>query len=197
MVWNEWGRLTRFLESARVAFGREDNLWGALELADAASAKVRVLNGDAKYQVSLAQHREAVSDSWLLHASVLVCYYALAEAAAGDKLGVDDVACLGGIEVWGQRLLDAVKADWNQVKAGKAGAVEVAVVRNTIAHGERSYSQSALNRLHSAGGVSTANVNDPVVLDYATLHEYRSRLKSLLRVAQVRGDETAREDEAT
>ena len=69
----------------------------------------------------------------------LLSYYALAEAAAADKLGVDDVADVGGIEVWGQRLLDAAKAEWKQVKAGKAGAVEVAVVRNTIAHGERSY----------------------------------------------------------
>ena len=27
VVWTEWGRLTRFLESAGVAFAREYNLW--------------------------------------------------------------------------------------------------------------------------------------------------------------------------
>jgi hypothetical protein len=196
MVWTEWGRLTRFLESARIAFAREYDLWGALELADPASAKVRVVNGDVTYQASLVQHREAVSDSWLLYASVLLSYYALAEAAAADKLGVDDVADVGGIEAWGQRILDAATANWNAVKAGKAGAVEVAVVRNTVAHGDRFYSQRGVNRLQAAGVRPGATMGAPVLLDYTTLHEYRARLRSLLRVAQVRGADNAVEDGA-
>lgn len=187
MVWSEWGRLTRFLESARIAFAREHELWGALELADTVSAKIRVKNGEASYQASLIQHREAVSDGWLLHASALLWYYALAEAAAAVKLSVDDIADIGGIEVWGQRLLDAANADWIDVKAGKAGAVEVAVVRNTIAHGERCYSQRGINRLLAAGAVNAAQPGASVVVDYSTLHEYRARLRSLLRVGQVRG----------
>ncbi len=194
MVWTEWGRLTRFLESARIAFAREYALWGALELANPASAEVCVVNGRATYRASLDQHREAVSDSWLLHASVLLSYYALAEAAAADTLGDPDVA-VGGIEIWGRRLLDAATADWEAVKAGKAGAVEVAVVRNTVAHGERCYSQRGVNRLQAAGAV-TAKPGDRVVLDYATLLEYRARLRSLLRVGQVRGADSAGEDEA-
>jgi hypothetical protein len=196
VVWTEWGRLTRFLESARIAFAREYDLWGALELADPAAAKVRVMNGEATFQASLDQHREAVSDSWLLCASVLLSYYALAEAAAADKLGLDDVADVGGIEVWGQRLLDAATADWNVVKAAKAGAVEVAVVCNTIAHGERHYSQRGVNRLQAAGVLTTAKPGAPVLLDYPTLHEYRARLRSLLRVAQVRGADNAGESGA-
>jgi hypothetical protein len=193
VVWAEWGRLTRFLESARIAFARECGLWGALELADAASAKIRVKNGEATYQASLVQHREAVSDSWLLHASVLLSYYALAEAAAADKLGVDDVANVGGIEVWGQRLLEAANADWDDVMDGKAGAVEVAVVRNTIAHGERCYSQRGVNRLQAAGVAPAPSSGASVLLDYHTLLKYRARLRSLLRVAQVRGADQAGE----
>ena len=44
--------------------------------------------------------------------------------------------------------------------------------------------------------VTTGKPGDPVLLDYPTLHEYRARLKSLLRVAQVRGADNAGEDEA-
>ncbi|WP_018879211.1 hypothetical protein [Thioalkalivibrio sp. ALE9] len=196
MVWTEWGRLTRFLESARIAFAREHQLWGALELADTASPKIHVKNDEATYQASLIQHREAVSDSWLVHASVLLSYYALAEAAAADKLGVDDVADIGGIEVWGQRLLEAANADWKDVKDGKAGAVEVAVVRNAIAHGERCYSQRGINRLTASGIATTADPGAPVLVDYPARHEYRARLRSLLRVGQVRGAEHSGEDGA-
>lgn len=187
MIWTEWGRLTRFLESARIAFARESKLWESLELADASSAKIRTENGKATYQASLEQHRQAVSDTWLLYASLLLSYYALAEAAAADKLGLDDVTDVGGIEVWGQRLLDAAAANWQDVKDGKAGAVEVAVVRNTIAHGDRTYTQRGINRLQAAGGQVSVSPGSPLQLDYAALHEYRARLRSLLRVGQVRG----------
>ncbi|WP_144329367.1 hypothetical protein [Tepidimonas charontis] len=187
MIWTEWGRLTRFLESARIAFARESQLWESLELADASSAKIRTENGKATYQVSLEQHRQAVSDTWLLNASILLSYYALAEAAAADKLGLDDVTDVGGIEVWGQRLLDAAAANWHDVKDGKAGAVEVAVVRNAIAHGDRTYTQRSINRLQAAGVQVSVSPGAPLQLDYTALHEYRARLKSLLRVGQVRG----------
>lgn len=187
LIWTEWGRLTRFLESARIAFARESKLWESLELADATSAKIRTENGKATYQASLEQHREAVSDTWLLNASVLLSYYALAEAAAADKLGLADVADIGGIEIWGKRLLDAAAADWQDVKDGKGGVVEVAVVRNTIAHGDRTYNQRGINRLQAAGAQVSINPGAPLQLDYASLHEYRARLRSLLRVGQVRG----------
>lgn len=187
LIWEEWGRLTRFLESARIAFARESKLWESLELTDASSAKIRTENGKATYQATLKQHRQALSDTWLLYASLLLSYYALAEAAAADKLGLDDVTDVGGIEVWGQRLLDAAAANWQDVKDGKAGAVEVAVVRNTIAHGDRTYTQRGINRLQAAGGQVSVSPGSPLQLDYAALHEYRARLRSLLRVGQVRG----------
>ena len=33
-VWTEWAELTRFMESARMAFARERNLWHSLEITD-------------------------------------------------------------------------------------------------------------------------------------------------------------------
>ena len=187
MVWSEWGRLTRFLESARIALARESDLWGSVEVTDSASVSIRSNQEGMTYQASLEQHRQAAADSWLLHASILLSYYALAEGAAAEKQGIDDAAAIGGIEVCGQRLLDAAGSSWQEVKGGKGGAVEVAVIRNTIAHGERHYTQRGVNRLKVAGVETPAAAGNPIELDYPSLHEYRARLRSLLRLGQVRG----------
>lgn len=72
MIWDEWGSLTRFHESARLALAREQRLWNELQLANAESATVRVQNGDRIYQATVAQHRSAVADEQWLGASVLL-----------------------------------------------------------------------------------------------------------------------------
>lgn len=41
-LWDTWAELTRFLESARLAFARERALWESLELANREQAKLKV-----------------------------------------------------------------------------------------------------------------------------------------------------------
>ena len=180
MVWDEWGRLTRFFESSRIALAREATLWQSLELANPDDAFVRVESGSCTYQVSLAAHTEAVSDTWFLYASALLSYFALAESAAAEKLGLDDLVGLDGAVDWGDRLLASAGTDWRKVHGGRLGMVEVAVVRNLIAHGDRMYSKRAVTRLTSFGVRPGPAVGDPVVLDDETFREFRARLKSLL-----------------
>lgn len=184
MDWNEWGRLTRFLESARISFQRESKLWQSLELERPEDIKVHVNDELSYYAVTLEQHCQAVNDHWLLFGLVLVGTYALAESAAAEKLGVATVTDVGGVEAWGQRLLDANGSRWQDVMDGKSGAVEVAVIRNVIAHGDRCFSQSAVNRLR-ASGLASINVGDPVALTHASIKDYRARLKSLLRAGGI------------
>ena len=182
--WNEWGRLTRFMESARISFQREARLWQSLELQKPEEIKVHVNDDKSYYAVTLEQHCQAVNDDWLLFGLVLVASYALAESAASEKLGLTNMTDVGGVETWGQRLLDGAGSKWSDVKDGKKGAVEVAVVRNVIAHGDRTYSQTAVNRLSSAG-IANIKVGDPVVLTHAVLKDHRARLKSLLRAGSI------------
>lgn len=184
MDWNEWGRLTRFMESARISFQREARLWQSLELQKPDEIKVHVNDDNSYYAVTLEQHCQAVNDEWLLFGLVLVASYALAESAASEKLGLTNIADAGGVENWGQRLLDGSGSKWSDVKDGKKGAVEVAVIRNLIAHGDRTYSQTAVNRL-SAAGVTNIEVGDPLVLTHTALKDYRARLKSLLRTGSI------------
>jgi hypothetical protein len=152
----------------------------SLELQKPEEIKVHVNDDKSYYAVTLEQHCQAVNDDWLLLGLVLVASYALAESAASEKLGLKNMTDVGGVETWGQRLLDGAGSKWSDVKDGKKGAVEVAVVRNVIAHGDRTYSKTAVNRL-SAAGITNIKVGDPVALTHSVLKDHRARLKSLLR----------------
>ena len=184
-VWDEWGRTTRFLESTRIAFARERLLWESLELADGAAAQLAVPMEAGQYKVKLAQHLEAVADEATLLGLILIQSYALAEAAAAQLLG--DRAD-GGVESWGGQLLSANHRDWTAVYGGKAGAVEVAVVRNAFAHGTRRIDRAGARRLLEAGAPKRAE-GEAVTITYSELMDYRVRLRSLLRLGGVRPSE--------
>jgi hypothetical protein len=179
-VWDEWGALTRFLESARLAFARESRLWHSLEIRDRESVTITAPRGELDpYQVRLEQHLDAVDDEVTLLASVLIHSYALAEATACDMLGIDSRVA-GGIEKWGHRLLQANGRSWTDVLDGEPGAVEVAVVRNAFAHGGRAITAKDAERLQKAGS-PPRNPGDQLSLTYDELIRFRRRLRGLMR----------------
>ena len=177
-IWKEWGRLSRFLESARLAFARESNLWTTLELRSEKDVKLSAATAHGTYKVGLEQHLEAVRDEEVLFASVLIHSYALAETAAAERLG-EDARDLGGIEDWGKQLLATTGATWDSLKEGRAGVVEVAVVRNAYAHGGRHIDDRATNRLRAAG-ITSPTRGELVALDYPTVKVFRGRLRALM-----------------
>jgi hypothetical protein len=128
--------------------------------------------------VALAQHLQAVEDEDTLLGAVLIHSYAIAEAAASDRLSIP-ARDVGGIEDWGARLLATTGETWYSLKGGLAGAVEVAVARNAYAHGARCLDETSARRLRAAG-LTDVSAGDPVVLDYPKLKALRGRLRSLL-----------------
>jgi hypothetical protein len=182
IVWDEWGRITRFLEGARLAFARESDLWESLQIG--AGTRIAVSTGHGSYEVDVASHQAAVNDYETLFASVLIHSYALTESAAADHLGIDSRE-FKGIEDWGTRLLGAEGRDWSEVMDQLPGAVEVAVVRNALAHGTWQIDAAAERRLLAVGPTTRAS-GSPVTLDYKTLQEYRARLRSLLRYGGIK-----------
>jgi hypothetical protein len=174
----EWDRLTRFLESARVAFARERMIWESLGIDDSAEVTIASSEPQASYVVGVGQHLAAVGDAEMLHASVLIHSYALAEATAARRLGAD-ARTFNGIEDWGARLLATTGRDWSGVKGGLAVAVQLAVVRNAFAHGSRTVDAAARARLFSAGA-ETRPVGARITLPYPQLRGYRNRLLELL-----------------
>ena len=146
--WDEWDRLTRFLESARIAFARERDYWASTSIEGAVQGRISAAEGH--YKVTRRRHIDAIDDGEMLHGSILVHSYALVESAAAARLAMEPRS-VGGIEDWGARLLDANGCDWRDVEGGLAGAVEVAVTRNAFAHGSRTIDTSARTRLLDAG----------------------------------------------
>ena len=93
--WDEWGRLTRFLGSAHLAFARERSMWASLGLDD--PEQVRITAPEGHCNVAVHQHIDALSDSEPLYATVLVHSYAVVESAAAARLATPQRS-LGRIE---------------------------------------------------------------------------------------------------
>lgn len=182
-VWEEWKRLTRFLECSKIAFQRELSLWSGLEVADLKSVRISTHNGHSRFSLTADEHLETLSDDDLLFFVVLTYSYSLSECYARVKLGLGEGARLhGGIECWGQDLLAATGNKWPDVLGGRAGLIEVAIARSFLAHGSRSIGQSTLDRFACANEVCPWALGDTVSLSYGKAEEYRSRLKSLMRL---------------
>ena len=176
--YDEWGRLTRFLESARLAFAREHDLWDSLSLRDPDEVRISAPGHLGTYNVALTQHLSAVRDNETLFTSVLIHSYALAESAAALHLG--STSSPGpSIEVWGAKLLQTTGDSWADVKGGQGGLVEVAVLRNTFVHGGRNVTRKDAERLTRVG-ITSRPAGSTVTLSYTDLREYRGRLLSLL-----------------
>ena len=181
-VWDEWKRLTRFLECSKIAFHRELGIWGSLEVPDLAAIQIATQNGRSTFKLNAQEHADTLQDESLLYFIVLTYSYSLCECYARVKLGLGESEQLkSGIEVWGEQVLKTTGNTWGDVFGGRAGLIEVAIARNFISHGSRSIGQSTLNRFQNAKESCPWKVGDIFTLDYDTVEIYRSRLKSFMR----------------
>lgn len=178
-LWRQWRDVTRFMESTRIAFARERQIWNSLEISSPHDVRLSAPAGIGTYQVALRDHLDVIETEDMLLASVLIHTYAIAEAAASERLG-SDARSVGGIEAWGGKLLALAGNDWGAVLDGRAGVVEAAVVRDAFAHGTDTLDATAAGRLSTEGIPAAAG--DRIALDYEYVKRLRDRLRSLLRV---------------
>jgi hypothetical protein len=184
-LWQRWGELTRFLGSVGVALANERH--SVQESGSGASdAPVRSATGKSSYTARPEQHLAAISDTQTLYRVTLLGYYALAEAAASERVRPGERST-GGIEGWGTALLSRNDQTWDRVLDGKPGAVEVAVVRDSIAHASSGLDLAAIQRLRAAGSERFA-LDEVPQLDHESLMLYKDRLRSLLRMGGIRSD---------
>ncbi|MET0813087.1 MAG: hypothetical protein ABWY03_08530 [Microbacterium sp.] len=177
-IWVRWGALTKSLISTRIAVERERAFWDDLDFTEKSRLRLKTSVRDSRLDVKLVDHVDALDDESTVLAGTFVLSYALAEAEAIAKLGLDPRTTYG-VEDWGSRLLLNAGRTWSDVPDGLAGAVEVAVVRDLVVHGRTTLDAYDCARLTQAGCVSHS-VGDAVVLDYARVDEYRGRLRNLL-----------------
>ncbi len=175
-IWTRWGALTKSLISTRIAVERERALWDDLDVTE--KSQLRLKTSARESGLTLVDHVEALDDESTVLTATFVLSYALAEAAALNRLGYDFRAGYG-VEDWGSRLLLDAGRSWSDVPDGLSGAVEVAVIRNLILHGQTQVDVQSCVRLATAGCISYS-VGDPVTLDYEQVEIFRRRLRDLL-----------------
>ena len=182
-TWKDWNRTTRFFKSTFLALEREAALCRSLPFEDPSSIEFCCSIGNGRYRVSLDKHVDAVSDTAMLCALVLVFAYATTEEAARARL-IPPLGSNEPIEQWALRLLQSNGAAWS-ARFGCGSLVEVAVARNAVAH-DLTIDQHMINRIQQYGGVSPWAVGDRVVLTLSAVEEYRARLRSLLRYSGIK-----------
>lgn len=88
-IWDEWKRLTRFLECSKIAFQRELSIWAGLEVPDLSAVRITTQNGASNFKVTANDHIETLRDEDLLYFIVLTYSYSLCECYARVKLGLE------------------------------------------------------------------------------------------------------------
>lgn len=148
-IWREYGALTRFLESTRIALAHEAERVHA-EAKSGPIQSVGIGGDPSKYEVRRSQHLEVVRDEEMLARLVLVQTTALCESLA--RLCVAKAGGLeGGVEAWGSRCLEANGQAWGSVEGGQSQVVLAFVYRNAIAHGSNELTAKEIRRLETAG----------------------------------------------
>lgn len=178
-VFDEWGELTKVFFSTKIAIDREAALWNSVEIAKREDVGLEAVRGERKYSVHLIDHVRVLSDDHSLCALVLSLSYALLEAHAREQLNTPELK--GGIEAWAKQLLDAHGRDWAVVFGGKQGLVEVAVVRNALAHAA-CVTQDIHDRFVNNGLDCPWDLGTSLRLNFETTNIYRDRMRSLLRL---------------
>jgi hypothetical protein len=183
LIWTEWGRITRFLESSLIAFNREDLLLSSLEIKDSQDITLSTEEGKSTYKISLEHHLHALHSHDVLFSTVLHSTYALAEAFARLKLEMtDEEELTGGIESWGKSILAKMGHTWQDVGT-VVPYIELSAVRNAYAHGLRNVNQKMVNRFTDHGHICPWTLGEKIDLDYAGLEKYQSHLKTLMRLS--------------
>ncbi|MGA4238568.1 hypothetical protein ACI2TX_17380 [Ralstonia nicotianae] len=203
-VWEEWRKLTEFFALSDHVYASQANAWNCLPLADSHGAQLRIGSGDFKFESTGDRYATVLGDRHMLSTVVLIHSYGLLQVAmfeayeelskiahantplrssfiADNKL-IETLMSDGGIETWGDRILNDLGRSWNDVEGGKAGIVEAATIRNAVAHGQRTVSQKMENRVMRVGGTLPWKVGNTIRLDIACTKEYRHRFRSFMRV---------------
>ncbi|MFQ2287400.1 hypothetical protein [Aeromonas dhakensis] len=205
-VWTSWKELTQFLALSDHVLISQHEQWRQLPIPNKPTIKILRQDGPYKFETDGETYEKILADRHVLASVVLLNSYALVESAVRQiyellisdlsvntplltqiraaQTSITDTVKNGGIEAWGTRILTDLGRDWSYVETGKTGLVEVAIVRNAIAHGEANVNQSMVNRVNAVGGNLPWNIGSPIRLDIARVKEYRHRLRSFARVVE-------------
>lgn len=202
-VWDEWRDLTRLQWSGRIAFEAEQTRWRNEGRMESGDISVSIEDCGGSYETSLENHMKTIENTSLFCSLIFLRSYALMESHAKltmfivdngrwdllarepselEKETIGTIHLAGGIEQWANALVAKCGQDWADVYGGKAGLVEMSVIRNAMMHGYCHVSAHLLEKAARRGCGLPYEVGDPVRVDFCRLHEYRGRIRSFCRV---------------
>jgi hypothetical protein len=203
-IWDEWKSWTRFQALIDYSLETSATLWQGLPVKDRDQVTIQRTLGQSRFACPGNQFLPMLQDRHTISSLLVLSSYALIEGHIEEVLDymvtagvvgiqiVDDVRAgtqtaktfiaSGGIETWGTSLLLQLGRDWGNVHDGCGGIVEVAIVRNALAHGARTVTQSMINRVQQNGGALPWAIGAPIRLDLSLVRTYRDRLRSFARV---------------
>lgn len=203
-IWDDWKEWTQFLALVDYSLESSATTWRSLPVKDRDQVTLVRTNGGSKFSCPGDRFLPTLESRHTVCTLLILSSYALIEGHVEEVL-IHAAASLlasvslvndfrngvitakgfcsnGGVETWGTALLSAFGRDWSNVYDGKAGAVEVAAVRNALAHGRKCVTASMINRVTAAGGSLPWCEGDPIALDMTLTGLYRNRLRSFARV---------------
>ncbi len=155
------------------------------------------------FKTLTSDHLSRISHGNDLHKMALLRYYSAFETfvryaefvtSTGDyelvrrPLSIAEIEMIeshllkGGVEAWADVIIKKLKQNWSDVYGGKAGLVEVSLMRNAIAHGVRSMNQSMLDAAVARSAALPFQAGQAITISFELLNEYRGRLRSFCRV---------------
>ncbi|MEL3889249.1 hypothetical protein V6B08_03205 [Ferrovibrio sp. MS7] len=200
-IWREWAALTRLQWGGRIAFREE--VARAERMMAGGETSIAEADSGGEYTTSLLRHREAMADTDLFWTLIFLRSFALLETHAklvshivetrrwdllSGKLSeaelqhVNSRRLEGGIDAWMTQVLRGCGQDWSMVYQGVAGMVEVAQVRNAIAHGVLHCTETQREKARRLAYGWPFEVGEPLQISFGLLHEYRGRIRSTCRI---------------
>lgn len=202
-MWEEWRDLTRLQWSGRIAFETELDKWKSPYITDKDGISVVISDCGGDYKTSLENHLATLANNDLFCSLIFLRSYALMENHAKlikfiverkswellkrqpsdrEKDEIDELRLSGGIENWADELIVQTGQDWSAVYRGKAGLVEMSLVRNALMHGYSRASSYLLDQAARRGGGFPFTEGEAVRVSFSLLHEYRGRVRSFCRI---------------
>lgn len=203
-IWDEWKKWTRFAALMDYSLEASATLWKSLPVKDRDHVTIQRNFSGSRFAcpgsafLPILEDRHAFSSLLLLSSwslieghvdeviDYMVCHGVITIPLVNERrsgITTSEDFFKGGVETWGAKLLMALGRDWSDIQDGKAGIVEVSLVRNALAHGKKQVDQSMLNRFTGAGGGSLPwQIGADISLDLARTRLYRDRMRSFARV---------------
>ena len=198
--WEEWGAITRIHGSAMVAF---DHSMLVMQRQIVAEVELVHSESGSAFKTLAVDHLSRITHGNDLHKMALLRYYSAFETfvrfaefvtTTGNfdfvsrPLAISEIEMIeshllkGGVEAWADVSIRKLKQNWVDVYGGKAGLVEVSLLRNAIAHGVRSMNQSMLDAAVARSAALPFQAGQAITISFELLNEYRGRLRSFCRV---------------